>query len=276
MTIRTVRRLHSRLLIHTAGGPAANLFSIVCTIPLFDRSFSDLGRSTIGSLAAQFAVFSLLAVLVNLTPFRLRSGLLSDGARIKMLLCSRNLSRRWISIEALAKTHHSGVRPRDWKRTWIKSASSLRDTSLESFLGNWLAYASANDRNEVTVAASHLETCLELAPLLSNSIRDLVAQEATYFAAWFQDDADLAARWRSQLKIEKRTRCPDQLRLNVAIACAQRDYDAAERYWFEGFNVVEHSSSGAAQERLTEGWNEWREEILRRKNGAVALSGPSR
>lgn len=67
-----------------------------------------------------------------------------------------------------------------------------------------------------------------------------------------------------------------QLRLNVALRCAHRDYDAADISWREGFTLIESSASGNARQRLKAASLEWREEILERKAHRVAiLSSPN-
>ncbi len=270
MHVKTVRRLRRRLLIFVAGGPAANLLSIPATVLLVNHVFSGLGETRLGTLAAQFTVFSLLGAMVNLMP--IRSVLLSDGARIEMLLRSCDRSRRWLSIAALGNLYDNGIRPKDWKRTWQQSASSVPDGSLDAFTGNWFAYASANDRRDVLVAAGHLERCLELSHMLPLSIRDIVAQEAAFFTAWFRDDATLADQWLTQLKKPRRMQRSVRLRLDVALHCAHRDYDAADCSWREGFTLMESSTSGSARQRLKEASLEWREEILGRKAQRVGAS----
>jgi hypothetical protein len=270
MHVKTVRRLHRRLLIYVAGGPIANLLSIPAAVLLVNHVFPNLGETWVGTLASQFTVFSLLAGMVNLMP--IRSVLLSDGARIEMLLRSCDRSRRWLSIAALGNLYDNGIRAKDWKPTWLRSASSVPDASLDSFTGNWLVYASANDRKDAPVAAIHLERCLELSHMLPASIRDLVAQEAAFFTAWFRDDAYLADQWVTQLTKPRLMQRSVQLRLDVALRCAHRDYDAADRSWQEGFALMESSTSGIAQQRLKEASLEWREEIFGRKTQRVATS----
>jgi hypothetical protein len=270
MHVKTVRRLHRRLLIYLAGGPIANLLSIPAAVLLVNYVFPNLAETWVGTLAAQFTIFSLLAGVVNLVP--IRSVLLSDGARIEMLLRSCDRSRRWLSIAALGNLYDNGIRAKNWKRTWLRSASSVPDASLDAFTGNWLVYASANDRKDAAVAAVHLERCLELSQMLPVSTRDLVAQEAAFFAAWFRDDASLADRWVTQLMKPRQLQRSVQLRLDVALSCAHRDYDAADRSWQEGFALIDSSALGIAQQRLKEASLEWREEILGRKAQRVATS----
>jgi hypothetical protein len=226
MHVKTVRRLRRRLLIYVAGGPIANLLSIPVAVLLVNHVFTGLGETRVGTLAAQFSVFSLLAGMVNLMP--VRSILLSDGARIEMLLRSRDCTRRWLSIAALGNLYDNGIRARDWKRTWLKSASAMQDASLDAFAGNWLAYASANDKEDAPVAVGYLERCLQLSHMLPLSALDLVAQEAAFFTAWFRDDAFLASQWLTQVRKPRMLQRLVRLRLDVALRCAHRDYDGAD------------------------------------------------
>jgi len=262
MHVRTVRRLRRRLLIHAAGGPAANVLSVPTAI-LLSRLLPVAEGTWLGALLDQIAVFSLLSAVVNLVP--IRSPFLSDGARIEMLLRSRDRGRRWLSIAALTNLHDRGIRARDWKRTWVRSASGFGDGSLDAFIGYWLAYMSASDRKDGHTSTVHLERCLELAGTLPPSTRDILAQEAVVFAAWFRDDASLADQWLTQVKRRRRLQPLVRLRLDVALRCAHRDYTAADSSWQEGRTFIEKATTGPAQEQLRLSWLEWQEEIEDRK-----------
>jgi len=125
---------------------------------------------------------------------------------------------------------------------------------------------------DASVAAGYLEKCLELSYMLPLSARDVVAQEAAFFVAWFRDDADLADQWLTQLEKPGRLQRSVQTRLDVALHCAHRDYDAAERSWREGLSLMESSTSGSAGQWLKEASLEWRDEILERKAQWAAVS----
>lgn len=263
MNVGTVLRLRRRLLIFVAGGPAANLLSIPATVLLVNHVFTGLGETRAGTLAAQFTVFSLIAGMVNLMP--IQAGFLSDGARMEMLLRSRDRSRRWLSIAALANLHGDGTRARNWKSTWVRAAASVRDASLDGFAGNWLAYMWAYDRDDATSASLHLERCLELVGKLPSSARNIVAQEAAVFSAWFRDDASLADQWATQVKKIRTLPRLVRIRLDVALRCAHRDYGVADLSWREGLAFIEGETSGTAREKLRESWLEWHSEIQERK-----------
>jgi hypothetical protein len=262
--------LHRRLLTFIAGGPAANLLSIPITVLLVNRVFPGLGETRVGTLAAQFTVFSILTAMVSLMP--MRSGIMSDGARIEMLFRSRDRSRRWLSIAALGNFHDNGIRARDWKRTWLQSASSICDRSRDAFIGDWLAYMSANDRKDATIAALHLERCLESVGGLPLSARDVVAQEAAVFTAWFRDNVAVADKWVTQVRKPQKMQPLVRIRLDAALSWAHRDYDAVDLAWRTGLAFIEKATAGTARERLKESWLEWQAEIQDRKAQLVAVS----
>jgi hypothetical protein len=135
-----------------------------------------------------------------------------------------------------------------------------------SFSSNWLAFISASDRKDEPSSSHHLERCLELSPLLSSSIRDMVAQEAAVFSAWFRGDATLADKWVAQVNKPKLMQGLQQIRLAVALPCGRNDFDAALRHWREGATLIGKMPRTSAQAQLTESWCEWRSEIEERRS----------
>jgi len=264
MHIDNVRRLHRRMLIYIAAGPIANLLSVPATVLLVNYAFPRLGKSWVAVPAAEFALISLMFTMLSLVP--IQSGLLSDGARIEMLLCSRERSRRWLSIAAIGMSSNGGKRAKDWRRTNLQRATSVHDNSMDTFTGIWLAYLSANDRKDADTAAGHLERCLDFTPRLPISLRELVAQEAAVFSAWFRNDGSLADKWLTQVKKPLLMQRLVRLRLDVALRCAHQDYPAATLAWQEGLTFIERATSGASQHRLRESWLEWQEEIRERQS----------
>ena len=263
MDIDRVRRLRRRLLFYIIAGPAANILAIPATVLLMNYA-SWMENTWVAVPAAQFVVLSLVFAFVSLLP---RSGSLSDGTRIAMLLGSRERARRWLSAIALGKQLRMGVPAKSWKKTWVNAASSLRDSSIDEFSGNWLAYVAANDRKDVPTSSVHLERCLELAHLLVLPTRDLVAQEAAVFSAWFRSDASLAEKWVSQVKKPKLTQPLLQIRLEVALSSSQSDFPSALNHWREGAVLIEKLPATPATKRLVESWLEWQTEIQERQNG---------
>ncbi len=268
MQVDCARRLRRRLLIYIAAGPAANLISVPIVGLAVNYVFVSQAESWWTSLAAEFVVFSMLVLLVSLMPFGARSS--SDGSRIQMLLTSRPRARRWISKIALGGQHRRGVRPKRWRKTWLSAATALKDGALDEFSGNWLAYISANDEKNERLASAHLERCLELTGILRSSVRDLVANEASVFAAWFRDDLLLAEKWRAQVKRPKLRTPLGRIRSDIALDCARRDFDAALSAWEGGLRHIGKLRDQASRDRFAESWAEWKTEIQDRQSSLIS------
>ncbi len=269
MHVDGVRRLRRRLLVFIAGGPAANLLSVPATTALINYLFHATRNGWVLIPVHLFVWISLILGLVNLLPFSV-GALFSDGARMAMLFRSRTRARRWLSIVALQEQTQKGLRPRDWKRTWLSAASSVQDGSIDDFRGNLLAYAAASGREDAPVAALHLEKCLELTHSVAPSTRDVLSLEAVVFTAWFRRDAETAQKWLEQVKKLKVAPQLSRLRADIAIRCTRKDFDVALVRWQEGLAFIEKLPVGAAQKGLKEGWLEWHEEIRQRQSGETA------
>ena len=137
MHVNRLRRLRRRMLIFLAAGPATNLLSLLVMVLLL-YFFPQLINAWVAIPAAQFAVVSCLLGMLSLWPFPSTGS--SDGARIMMLLRSRDRARRWLNILALIHAHDQGTPVKLCKNSWLRAASSLNDASRDNFRGNWLAY----------------------------------------------------------------------------------------------------------------------------------------
>jgi hypothetical protein len=263
MHIETVKGVRRSLLLYTAAGPAANLISGVLAALLVNSAFPSLRTTWVAPFATGFSVLSLLIGLMSLVPYG--KTVRSDGARIWMLLNSPDRTRRWITAAALASQQRRGVLPRNWKRTWLKAVCSVRDASVDEISGNVLAYIAASDVDDAPTAATHLERCLELAPLSPPASRDFVAREASYFCAWFRSDAKLAEHWLSQVKRSKLTVPLLQIRTNIALDCARHRFDDAIGGWQKGADFIERLPLTPIRGPLLESWREWGDQIRDRK-----------
>lgn len=186
-----------------------------------------------------------------------------------MLVKSRRESRRWISGMALASQQRKGIRPRDWKQTWLQAVCAVRDSSFDEFFGNLLAYIAASDRKDVTTEARHLERCLELAHLPSVMARDLIACESSYFCAWTRCDSRLGESWLSQLENRKPITPLISIRTQIALACARNNFEEALSLWQKGITFIGQLPSTRIKETLEESWREWRDEITQKTGQLV-------
>lgn len=186
-----------------------------------------------------------------------------------MLLRDIERTRRLLSLCAVGAQYQNGVRPQNWKQTWLKTGSSVADESADDFCGNWLAYISANAREDDRLAGSHLERCLKLSRLLSHTVRDIAAQEAAIFAAWFRRDPLLANKWLAQVRRPKPLQPLAQLRIDIALFCARADFNEALQAWDEGLARIKMLPDTPVRQTLWEGWLEWRVQIQERQNQTV-------
>jgi hypothetical protein len=263
MQVNRVRRLRRRLLVFIGGGPMANLLSAALVASFF--AFEPWSTSPLSAAGKIFWKISVIIGVANFFPFKL-GVLYPDGARIAMLLTSRDKSRRWISVSAVGAQSLAGVRPKRWKRTWLDAAGRVRDDSVDDFTGNWVAYAAANDRKDAPVAAFHLDCCLGLVNLLGPSMQDLVVLEAAIFTAWFRQNAVLAEKWKAQVKKPKAVSALMRIRAEIALHCARREFAPALTRWQEAIRFIEKLPPTPLKKRMTEGFLEWRDEIQERQN----------
>jgi Zn-dependent protease len=267
MHVNHLRRLRRRLLIFAVGGPVANFVSAFLSIVCLN--YFSLTKSWLSVFIDLFSMTSLVLGVVSLLPLRL-GALYSDGSRISMLFTSREKSRRWMSICAIGAQSTAGIRSRDYRRTWLDAAGAAPDGSVDDFAGSWISYRAANDRKDAPVAAQHLERCLGLVNLLGPSLQDTVALEAAVFASWFRADAELARKWHVQVKKPAALPHLMNIRFEVALACADKEYGRALSRWQDGFAFIDKLPSTPIKKTLSQSFTEWRGEIQDRERAHLA------
>ena len=269
MQIETVRRVRRNLLIFVAAGPAANLISGALATLFVEFASPTLRNAWTVPFAAGFSVLSFVIAGLSLIPYG--ATLRSDGARIWMLLGSREKARRWIASGALASQQRKSVRPRSWKLTWLKAVCAVRDGKSDEFYGNLLAYIAATDRKDEVVASTHLERCLELLRSQHPMQRNFLAREAAYFCAWFRGDALLAERWLSQVKGPEHATKLMQIRTSIALDCARHSFENAISGWEKGSEFVNRLPDTHVKRLLQDSWKEWNEEIQQKRAQMASL-----
>lgn len=265
MHVDTVIRLRRRFLVYAAAGPAANLITIpIATFFANHTHFAVRHPSSI-SFAAQLSMISLLLSIVSLLPLPLGPTSFTDGFRIATLLKDRQRTRRLLSMCAVGAQQQSGIRPRNWRQTWLQAASSLPDAGVDDFWGNWLAYISSSARKDERQASSHLERCLMVSRSLTHTVRDLAAQEAAIFTAWFRRDVRLAEMWLNQIKRPKLLQPLTRCRVDIAMRCARGEFEEAFGAWNEGLSYMKMLPDTPAKRSLIEAWQDWRKQIEERQ-----------
>jgi Zn-dependent protease len=200
MEVDTVVRLRRRLLLFIVAGPAANLITVPIAVLFSNHTSLDARHPLFPSFAAPLMMVSVLISVLNLLPFPAGPTSFTDGFRIATLLRDRERTRRLLSIYAVGAQRLNGKPPNNWKKTWLKAASSVCDDSVDDFWGNWLAYTSCFARNDGGLGAVHLERCLQLSGWLTETIRDSTAQQAACFSALFRRDTPLAQKWLKETR----------------------------------------------------------------------------
>ena len=267
MEIVRIPRLHRRMFAYIAGGPGSGfLVSLLCLVPMFA---AKPGPGWLGLALASLAFFSLLVSVTNLMPHTSR-GVLNDGARLRMLLRSREETRRWFAINALLMQASAGIRPRNWNRRWLGCATAIQDRSVDALSANWLAYVAWSDENNAANAAIHLERCLELIMLAAPDVRELLILEAAIFTAWFRGDAARSEEWLKLVRHPRYLPPLMRIRAEVALDCAHRDFNRAVAKWRRGQDLIQQLPEGRVQSSSSHLWSEWLEEIRTRQQ---TLSG---
>jgi hypothetical protein len=269
MHIDAVRRLRRRFLTYVLAGPLAGLLSVPFAV--FFANHTNFARVHAWSLsfAAELAMISIALSIISLIPIPMGGVSVNDGSRIAMLLGDYKRTRRLFCVFAIAWQQEGGVQPRNWKRTWLKAATSIADESVDDFGANWIAYICYAGRKDGSAAGLYLERCLELSPFLTENIRDLSAQEAAVFTAWFRNDAVIAEKWLAQMKRPGLINPLQRIRIEIALNSSRRDFQAALRAWEEGLAYIEKFPPRPFRTSLRQSWLEWRQEIEARR-GAMA------
>ena len=148
------RNLARRMTAFVAGGPVASLLLAVSAFGLF-----FIAPPSIGIILSIVALASLGIGVVTLIPNR-AGGLVSDGARLKMLREGGPEAVRWSAIGALDGASMAGDRPRDWDEDLIQSSLAHRDNSFDDAGASSTAYYHTLDLGRKDEAEALLERAL--------------------------------------------------------------------------------------------------------------------
>jgi hypothetical protein len=271
MHIPSLRRLHKKLSAYIASGPTVNLLTIFLCIECLTLTSLAL---TLRMGITVLMITSMFAFLGSILPMRYRSGLFSDGAKLKMLLCPGAKTWRMYSIFALELQQKRGVSPRAWNKRWLKNASYCWDDSRDALSGAWLAYISANSHKNSTEAAAFLEQCLRGTNVKRNEINDLIATEAGVFHSWFRNDPVKSKEWFSKVRNANKMPPIMRARADVAREFALGNYSQALLHWNEGLRIIQEMADSIQRRNAESSWREWKEEMEVRQFAVAACSVP--
>ena len=268
----TVIRLRHRFLVYAIAGPAANLITVPFAALFANHTWFAATHPSSLSFTAQLSMISILLSAVSLLPLPMGATTFTDGFRIATLLKGSRRTRRLLSICAVGVQQQNGTRPKYWRQTWLKAASSVPDDTIDDFWGNCLAYISASARNDQQLASLRLERCLMVSRLLTHSLRDLAAQEAAIFSAWVRRDPLVAEKWLAQIKRRKLMQPLTKCRMEIALHSAHADFREALAAWEEGLACIKILPETPVKQTLLEGWLEWRKQIQERQSHSASVA----
>ena len=264
----SINRMTHRLRIMVAGGPLANLLSALFAYLVLR---SELTGGFIFAWTQWFLYISASLFLFNLVPFRTRSGMFTDGARLKMLFFPSAKTYRWLAVLALGIQMNSGKRLKLLNRRWLALANKLNDNSRDEFAGAFYGYLAANDSEDVPAAAANLERCLRLSSEGRNlRLQNLLFLEASVFHAWFRNSAENCLKWRIRVRNWKAFPWFLVLRADTALLWSQGEVSKAISNCEEAIAKCDTLPPVVNRERFREGWKEWIEKMQERSVGTPA------
>jgi hypothetical protein len=272
----SIRRISRHLRILVVGGPLANLLSAFLAYGLL---ISGGLRGLAFAWTQWFVYLSAFVFLVNLVPFKMRSGFFSDGARLKMLFFPSAKTYRWIAVIALGVHANSGKRSKLMNRRWLAMATRLNDNSRDEFMGTFYAYYWANDSEDESAAARCLERCLYLSSKARDPLtQNLIFLEASVFHAWFRKSAENCLKWRNRVSYWNKLPWFLILRADTAFLWSQGQVSEALNNCEQALSRAD-TLPAAHREVFRQGWKEWIDQIRVRSMATESvtrgLGGPS-
>lgn len=254
--LRAGRKRGLKTAFFALGGPMANALTFTAAPYVLEYHSTFLSA---------LCLISLFLCVSNLIPFY-TSGFASDGMVIWRALRSSKQELRDSALRRLAP-QLGKVRPREYRRTWIQKSIAFCEPTQGSFIAHWLAYLHYNDAEQWDLAASMLETCLELSPAAGVKLQKLCVLEAAVFHAWALDDLEGALRWKARVADDSAFDPSSVLRWNIVLATAYRD-PSALTLWESGLETIREHKDEHARELLNKSWLEFRDDIERRLKSA--------
>jgi hypothetical protein len=272
MSLDRICRVRTRLTIFIAAGPAAGLAVSVMGVICF-RIAAERDHPALSLILACLVGYSVFFTIVSVIPAHYRR-VANDGMRLKVLLCSKEGARQILATYALDMQYRNGIDQFSLNRRWAQVASTTGNVVVDprhvAYTADWNAYQKAPSKE---YAAQRLETCLANSSFLSPENRDVLIAEAVIFTAWQRNDSAKAQIWFNRVVNPERLHPQIRLRAEVALNCAQGQFDAALKRLELGLENVQHLAVPIAREREKAALQNWYRQIeLRRGPQPVSAS----
>ncbi len=256
MSLDRVRRIRVRLIIFTAGGPAASIFCGMAAVVA-----GEIGLARYDSPWPTFldflGVWSLVIGFIGLVPFRV-GGFANDAMLLRALVFSKPEATQLIASYALSTLKGNSLFSPDYVPRWFRLAATQTRLPTGNYYADWLAYENAQDKE---VAAQHLERCLAHSAWMDDDPRDTLIAEATAFTAWRRDDAAKAQVWFKRMKSLDRLHPVWQARVRISLLCVHQQFENANAELDRGLALIREAPDSAQRQSLESVWVAWRHKI---------------
>ena len=260
MSLNRICKARKRLIIYIAAGPAAGLLlgliALVCLRISINRD-----EPFVSLILTCLAGSSILMNIGSLFPIR-HGYYTSDGTNLKVLLCSKEGTRRILASYALEMQKRRGVDSLRLNSRWVRLASSSANvTASPGFLAyrdDWNAYQHVATTER---AAQFLEGCLAKSAFLNEEDRNVLIIEAAVFTARARHDTGKADIWFKRVVNPERIHPLIRLRAEATLSCASGRFDDSLRQLEEGLEVIRQAPATGILVGQEDAWLKWRGEI---------------
>jgi hypothetical protein len=238
------RDIRRRLAVAVAAGPGASLLfaaaSLVTLVAMgSDQPYALLAPdgSWLPSLLVISGTISLLLFIVTILPIQIGE-LLTDGARLVLLLRGGQETERYCAVGVLVGMSMAGRRGREWPAGLVEAATAVPDGSTFDTLGAMLAYGWSLDRGELAAAGGYLDRALAAAEKYPVGSRPAIYLEAAYFTARYRGDAAAARAFLKDSKGGFLVKPYSELRAEAAVLLAEGNTEAVQQRAQEGLAAI--------------------------------------
>jgi tetratricopeptide (TPR) repeat protein len=264
MSLDRFYSVRKRLLIYIAAGPAVGFVLAAVAIACL-RAAVDGDRPRLSLFFGALAGSALLSSIRALSP-SYSGPLANDGLQLKVLLRSRDGTKRLLAVHALDLHRRKGtdqlcLNPRWWRLA--SSGGEPMDSRFSKYAEAWDAYRIADSEER---AAEFLESCLATSAFLGEENRDVLILEAAVFTARVRHDSERASIWFERAVNLPRIPSLTRLRAQATLSYEAGRFDDAIGQVEEGLDFLRRTSVNGMLDGQEAAWLKWRAEIESRRD----------
>jgi hypothetical protein len=235
---RGFERLRQRMALFIAAGPAASLLVGLLALALgwvlrqpYQGGLAP-GR-TAGYLGAELLFLvgagSVFIGVLNLLPFTMAQGNLSDGERLRRLRRPGPAADQEVNRWHLATLAHQGLRPRDWPSELLARLLTTPGAPAQLCEAHIYNYAHHLDRADMAAARHYLHAAYAGSAASSPAVRRSLACELAYLAVVHDNQPAQAAQRYQEAQQLLPFKDNEACFIQALVACDAGDWAAARR-----------------------------------------------